>query len=85
MPSKLIVLKNGQRVWLSDQKSSLVLKEPDGQVGRKVQGGLPPVPYRSATPKWASCPTKWAREPFGSSKESKKIKMEIIAERKSGW
>jgi hypothetical protein len=81
MPSKLIVLKNGQRVWLSDQKSSLVLKEPDGQVGRKVQGGLPPVPYRSATPKWASCPTKWAREPF----QSKAIKLEVLAERKSGW
>jgi hypothetical protein len=57
----------------------------DGEVGRRLQGGLPPVPYRSASSKWASCPTKWAREPFGSSKESKKIKMEILAERKSGW
>jgi hypothetical protein len=79
MPSKLIVLRNGQRVWQSDEPSKLVLKEPDGQVGRKVQGGLPPVPYRSATPKWASCPTKWAREPF----QSKAIKMEVMAWRKA--
>lgn len=44
----------------------------------RLQGGLPPVPYRSTSPKWASCPTKWAREPFAS----KTIKMEVMAERR---
>lgn len=45
-----------------------------GDVGRRVQGGLPPVPYRNACSKWASCPTKWAREPFAS----KSIKSEVF-------
>lgn len=49
-----------------------------GEVGRKVQGGLPPVPYRNACSKWAGCPTKFAREPFAS----KEIKWEIFADRK---
>lgn len=43
----------------------------------KLQGGLPPVPYRSTSPKWAGCPTKWAREPFAS----KQIKAEVMASR----
>ena len=76
MPSKLIVL-NGQRIWRSTEVVKLTPK--DGEIGRKVQGGLPPVPYRSATPKWAMCPTKWAREPF----QSKAIKMEVMAWRKA--
>lgn len=45
----------------------------DGEVGRRLQGGMPPVPYRSASSKWASCPTKWAREPYAS----KAIKLEV--------
>ena len=45
----------------------------DGEVGRRLQGGLPPVPYRSTSHKWASCPTKWAREPYAS----KAIKLEV--------
>lgn len=40
----------------------------------RLQGGLPPVPYRSTSPKWAGCPTKSAREPFAS----KSIKLEIF-------
>ena len=46
----------------------------DGEVGRRLQGGLPPVPYRSASHKWQSCPTKWAREPYAS----KQIKLEVV-------
>lgn len=76
MPHKLIVL-NGQRIWQSDVP--IAMQYRDGDVGRKTQGGLPPVPYRSATHKWASCPTKWAREPF----QSKTIKMEVMAWRKA--
>jgi hypothetical protein len=48
-----------------------------GTVGRKVQGGLPPVPYRNACSKWAACPTKWAREPFNS----RQIKGEVMSSR----
>ena len=48
-----------------------------GTVGRKVQGGLPPVPYRNACSKWAQCPTKWAREPFAS----RQIKGEVLSSR----
>lgn len=44
----------------------------------RLQGGLPPMPYRNACSKWAGCPTKWAREPFAS----KTIKMEVLAERR---
>lgn len=50
-----------------------------GEVGRKLQGGLPPVPYRNACSKWLQCPTKWAREPFAS----KSVKFEILADRKA--
>ena len=48
-----------------------------GEVGRKLQGGLPPVPYRNACSKWAGCPTRWAREPFNS----RQIRGEIWADR----
>ena len=44
----------------------------------RLQGGLPPVPYRNACSKWSGCPTKWAREPFAS----KQIKFEVLAERR---
>lgn len=44
----------------------------------RLQGGLPPVPYRNACSKWAGCPTKWAREPFAS----KAIKFEVMADRR---
>jgi hypothetical protein len=43
----------------------------------RLQGGLPPEPYRNACSKWAGCPTKWAREPFAS----KQIKAEVMASR----
>ena len=46
-----------------------------GTVGRKIQGGDPPVPYRSASSKWEGCPTKWAREPFAS----RQIKGEVLS------
>jgi hypothetical protein len=46
-----------------------------GEVGRKTQGGDPPVPYRNACSKWAGCPTKWAREPFNS----RQIKGEVMS------
>jgi hypothetical protein len=46
--------------------------------GRRLQGGLPPVPFRSASSKWASCPTKWAREPYAS----RAIKFEVLQGRK---
>lgn len=52
-----------------------------GEVGRKLQGGLPPVPYRNACSKWAGCPTRWAREPFNS----RQIRGEIMSDRLSGW
>lgn len=41
--------------------------------GRRIQGGDPPVPFRSASGKWLNCPTKWAREPYAS----KAIKLEV--------
>jgi hypothetical protein len=44
----------------------------------RLQGGLPPVPYRSTSPKWAGCPTKWAHEPFAS----KQIRGEVMSERR---
>jgi hypothetical protein len=44
----------------------------------RLQGGLPPMPYRNACSKWASCPTKSAREPFAS----KQIRGEVLAERR---
>lgn len=48
-----------------------------GTQGPKLQGGLPPQPYRSTSPKWAACPTKWAREPF----VSKRIRREVLCDR----
>lgn len=44
----------------------------------RLQGGLPPMPYRNACSKWAGCPTKWAREPFAS----KQIRGEVLSERR---
>lgn len=50
-----------------------------GEVDRKTQGGLPPMPYRNACSKWERCPTKFAREPFAS----KEIKLEVYHDRKN--
>ena len=44
----------------------------------RLQGGLPPVPYRNACSKWQNCPTTWAREPFAS----KQIKFEVLSSRR---
>lgn len=52
-----------------------------GEVGRKTQGGLPPVPYRNACSKWEQCPTRWAREPFNN----RQIRGEVWSDRLSGW
>lgn len=46
-----------------------------GEVGRKLQGGLRPVPYRNACSKWERCPTRWAREPFNS----RQIRGEVLS------
>lgn len=45
----------------------------DGEVGRKVQGGLPPEPYRSTSHKWIRG-AKFAREPY----QSRAIKFEVF-------
>lgn len=39
-------------------------KMRDGEIGRRVQGGMPPVPYRTATKRWGDCPAKSARDPM---------------------
>ena len=44
----------------------------------RLQGGLPPMPYRTATTRWTSCTAKWGREPFNC----KQIKGEVLAERR---
>jgi hypothetical protein len=38
-------------------------KRVEGDVGRKLQGGLPPEPYRSCNAKWSNS-AKFAREPM---------------------
>jgi hypothetical protein len=48
-----------------------------GEVGRRVQGGLPPQPYRSACSKWGVGRAKWNPEPFNS----RQIRGEIWADR----
>ena len=46
-----------------------------GEVGRKVQGGLPPVPYRNACSRWGDFKPIWAREPFNS----RQIRGEVLS------
>jgi len=44
---------NGRRVWLSDTPIRIQPAErAQGHIGRKLQGGDPPVPYRSCSHKW---------------------------------
>ena len=69
---------NGRRVWVSDIPTPPPPPE-QGSIGRKLQGGDPPVPYRNACSKWATCPTKWAREPFAS----RQIRGEVLADRRA--
>ena len=45
----------------------------DGEQGRKLQGGLPPEPYRSTNHKWVRG-AKFAKEPYAS----KSIKLEVF-------
>lgn len=48
-----------------------------GEVGRVMQGGLPPVAYRNACGRWMSG-GRSASEPWAS----RSIKMEIVMDRK---
>lgn len=71
---------NGKRIWVSDTLTHIDPSErAQGHIGRKLQGGDPPVPYRNACSKWATCPTKWAREPFAS----RQIRGEVLADRRA--
>jgi|TARA_R110000868_G_scaffold374256_1_gene638645 hypothetical protein len=48
-------------------------KRVEGDVGRKLQGGLPPEPYRNACSKWQRA-TKFAHDPFNS----RSLKFEVF-------
>ncbi len=43
---------NGKRIWVSDTLTRIDPSErAQGHIGRKLQGGDPPVPYRNACSK----------------------------------
>ena len=70
------------KTWRLPKGASLGVAMPprveEPKVDRKLQGGLPPVPYRSATTRWGEA-APMARDPF----VSKQVRGEQFAMRRA--